>query len=229
MTLLLSYFDTGDDGFISSSGGVYGILADDFNGTALNLATNPGLMSAFDGNHETFGIDMPVVSNRGKMYSRTLSASGVTIPATPHGQWLTIEYWVEDTYGVKNRDNDILLGTERFYYVNQKMHNNRVPIKADIHCSVSYDPVYKRMGFTVWMEKDGALIQDASSVTVKTIDSTDIQVASATTSIKNTNGEFTMTAAPIDLVPDENYFTLVRITDADGVVHIAGTSQVTWD
>lgn len=101
--------------------------------------------------------------------------------------------------------------------------------RYEVFCSVSYDVSIERIGFCAWLEKDGALQENAKSASVVIYDSSGAIIASAASASIDASGHFPMESLGIPLSPDEVYFIHSTIVDINDDSHESGGSTVAWD
>lgn len=111
---------------------------------------------------------------------------------------------------------------------------NRLPTEPagaryEAFCTLSYDTDNERFGIEIWLERDGALVEDAQQAYCELRDSTDVLVFTKTLTVRATNGNFAGQVLGIVPNPDESYFLKARVLDARGVQHSTGHGPVTWD
>lgn len=227
------------DTSVSAATGVYAILL-----TESNQALNPtsGLLQSFvKANQNTHGIVLPQHSERTRYFTKTLPASGMTLPANAASDRYTIEYWTHLGSGNYDRDNDELFDIDYIYWNGTRVVESPEVIgvtsggggggSTQWNCclSMGYDSNTQTVSYTIWLEKDGELVINPLSCQILWLDRLGNTIANITNSSPSLYGHFMFTQAAVDLLPDISTFSVVKVTDADSVVHTSGIAPVTWD
>lgn len=227
------------DTSVSAASGVYAILM-----TEDNQALNPssGLLQSFvKANQNVHGMALPQHSERTRYFTKTLPASGMTLPANPSPDRYTIEYWTHVGTGNYNRDSDTLFDVESIYWNGTKVVSSPEVIgitsggggggstQWNCYLSMGYDSVTQTVSYTAWLEKDGEVVTNPISCQIIWLDRLGSPIANITNSSPTIYGYFMFTQAAVVLLPDISTFAIVKITDADVVVHTSGIAPVTWD
>lgn len=168
-------------------------------------------------------------------------ASGMTLPANSSDQRYTIEYWTHVGAGNYNRDADTMVAQELIFWNGTRVVRPPEVIGVssgggsggstqwNCYLSMGYDSVTQTVSYTAWLEKDGEVIANPISCQVIWLDRLGNPIANITNSSPTIYGYFMFTQAAVVLLPDISTFAIVKITDADVVVHTSGVAPVTWD
>lgn len=235
--LIEAYISTLDTA-VNAGSGVYAILMSE-----ATKALNPsnGLLETFlKANQAAHALVLSQDAQRTKYFTRTMPASGMTLPANAADERYTIEYWTHVGGGSYNRDNDLLKMTETVYWNGTKVVRPPEVIGVSsggsggstqwsCNCSMAYDSVTQTVSYVVWLEKDGELVTNPLSCQVLWLDRLGATIANISNSTPSIQGHFLFTQAAVDLTPDISTFVVVKVTDVDVVTHTSGVSPVTWD
>jgi hypothetical protein len=247
--LLISCFDL--EAPAVASGTMYAVLFRDSDNKALDFAAGTPDLQTFDGNHTRFGKVLAQHSTRTRLHYALLADGSFTLPNSAADECYQVEYWHREG-GARSRPNDRLVMIEFFNWLDGKKIESRLGSAQEARialipnepagaryealASLSYDQENNRIGIMAWLEKDGQLQHfpatpalNPITATVRMVDSTETEIFSKTITPIGADGQFADEYIGDPLSPDETYFLIVYITDADSVIHKSASSPVTWD
>ena len=249
--LVLKYAQTVSSGWTRLAGQVvYGILHRTSDTKALDFSAGVATMLPFDGNNARFGKTMPEMSPRTNFFQATMTTGVFTLTDSDYGDDYQLEIWATASVsGVKSRTFDTLLCVKEFPWSTQgysekpivvdiKKKTDLIPsapatARYEAFCAFSYDSTTLRMGYNCWLEKDGQVVTNPISCTLRVVDSSGTLVFNssvpAAVGVSAQPGFFVGEHLSTTLYPDDNYTVIVTIVDASSVSHTSGSSIASWD
>lgn len=216
--------------------GIYGVLiTESFTSLKDNGSGTRTLQTYLKADHADFALVLSEHAQLSKFHYMDLT--DFELPATPEGQYYTLEFWKSAVNGVYDRDDDLLFELRRFIWDGQNYAESRLSSlesisEYEVRVATSYDSNTNTLHCMASLFKDGEHVSDPISCNIKIVTGTNQVIAESNLTYQQLSqapGVFSWDEPGQNLMPDRVYVIYVTIVDGDGGPHTSVAYQITWD